>query len=190
MFGYFNGSSLMRCTHCGRTMRPEALAKHQKLCTAENPMKGGTGVGGGGGAGAAAAAIAARSAAGGIGGGAGGGAGGAPSEYADEEQVLEECAHCGRKMRAEALAKHNRVCTADKPMKPIRSSGAAAPSAPAVSAGAASGSSAAAGSGGSPPVPAPPSVPRPGGGAPRRGSVPGGHKPGAAGVRGALHVIM
>lgn len=52
---------------------------------------GAAGTGGGGGA-----LPAGRSVGGGMGGG-GGGAG--PSEYADEDQVLEACEHCGRKMR-------------------------------------------------------------------------------------------
>ena len=56
MSDIYNGFSLMKCNHCGRTMRPEALVRHQKACTAENPMKGAGG--------AAAAAAAAKSAGG------------------------------------------------------------------------------------------------------------------------------
>jgi len=37
--------SLDRCPHCSRTFRPEALAKHQKMCTAERPFRqAGTGL--------------------------------------------------------------------------------------------------------------------------------------------------
>jgi len=37
--------SLERCPHCDRTFRPEALARHNKTCTASNPFrKAGTGL--------------------------------------------------------------------------------------------------------------------------------------------------
>ena len=97
-------------------LRPEALGKHQKLCTADNPMKTGTGAGAGNNLG-----LAART--GGGGGGVGVGGGGGPSEYADgEQEELEQCINCGRRMRPDALVKHGRLCTADKPMKALKSS--------------------------------------------------------------------
>ena len=39
------------------------------------------------------------------------------------------CEHCNRTFREEALLRHQRVCTADKPMKPIRKASAATPAA-------------------------------------------------------------
>lgn len=35
-----------------------------------------------------------------------------------EKEVLESCAHCGRRFKPEALKIHNRSCTAEKPAKP------------------------------------------------------------------------
>ncbi|KAG2482453.1 hypothetical protein HYH03_018622 [Edaphochlamys debaryana] len=132
MFGAYNGVSLTPCPNCGRTMRPEALKHHLKACTPDRPMgRQQAGAGGGGGAGAANAAAAARA--------GGGGGGGEYDEYGAGE--LEPCAHCGRKMRPEALVKHNRMCTAAKPMKGL------APKAPAGGA-ARPGSSAGPGAGG------------------------------------------
>ncbi len=59
------------------------------------------GSGGAGGAGAARAAGYQPPSA--PGGGGGAGAGAPPSEYADGEQDLSECQHCGRKMRSAEL---------------------------------------------------------------------------------------
>ncbi|GFR40425.1 hypothetical protein Agub_g999 [Astrephomene gubernaculifera] len=111
MFGYYNGVSLMPCPNCGRTFRPEALRAHQKACTPDKPMaRPGAPLAGGGGGAAA--------------GGGGGGGGGGPSEYDDGSGgELEMCANCGRKMRPDALVKHQRMCTAAKPMKPLRAAG-------------------------------------------------------------------
>lgn len=38
-FDSYNYTALMPCNHCGRTFKPEALAHHAKVCTAENPFK-------------------------------------------------------------------------------------------------------------------------------------------------------
>ncbi|KAF5841482.1 hypothetical protein DUNSADRAFT_12647 [Dunaliella salina] len=106
MCGAFNDKSLMRCKHCGRSMRPDALSKHQRLCTAESPMKGGGGgspsAGGGGGGGGSSSSSPAAVAGAGVPGmtmGSSSGNGG-PAEYADEGgEDLEECEHCNRRMR-------------------------------------------------------------------------------------------
>ncbi|GIL72949.1 hypothetical protein Vretimale_4597 [Volvox reticuliferus] len=142
MSAYFNGASLMPCPNCGRTMRPDALRAHMKACTADKPMarSAAAAAAGGGGAGG-----------GGFGGGrsAAGGGGGGPSEYDElDPGELELCANCGRKMRPDALAKHQRMCTADKPMKPLRTPGGPSPTAGRPASGAVPGRAAGGGNGG------------------------------------------
>lgn len=82
-----------------------------QACTAENPMKGGGG-GGGGGAGGGAKPGAAPKAGGGssLGGEHGGGVG---DEYGGGDEELEPCGNCGRKMRPDALVKHQKVWTGE-----------------------------------------------------------------------------
>mmetsp|Transcript_16 Transcript_16/g.48 ORF Transcript_16/g.48 Transcript_16/m.48 type:complete len:421 (-) Transcript_16:227-1489(-) len=40
MESYFEKASLAQCPNCGRTFNWEALERHKKTCTADNPMKG------------------------------------------------------------------------------------------------------------------------------------------------------
>ena len=169
MSNIYNGFSLMKCAHCGRSMRPDALTRHQKACTADKPMKSAAG------GGAASTSAGPPPSGGGSSAPTGGGRGtpgpaSTPSEQPDEEEELEQCAHCGRSMRAEALAKHSRVCTADKPMKSVKKSSAppplSSPEPPKPSSSAAASVS-----------PSPPPQPRPSGGGGRRSTNSGETEP-------------
>ncbi|GAX82949.1 hypothetical protein CEUSTIGMA_g10376.t1 [Chlamydomonas eustigma] len=108
MSDVYNGRSLMQCAHCGRTMRPDALVRHQNACTAEKPMK------------SAATRPSASEAAAAAGGGSSRGRD--PSEQPEGDMEMDQCDNCGRRMRPDALLKHNKVCTPDKPMKAVPSS--------------------------------------------------------------------
>uniref|UniRef100_A0A7S3VI84 C2HC/C3H-type domain-containing protein n=1 Tax=Dunaliella tertiolecta TaxID=3047 RepID=A0A7S3VI84_DUNTE len=100
--------------------RPDALSKHQKLCTADSPMKGGgggtsAGAGGGSSSGSGGAGAPERM----MGSSSNSTGNGGPAEHAEGGEPLEECEHCNRRMRPDALSKHQRICTADKPMKGV-----------------------------------------------------------------------
>jgi len=85
---------------------------------------------------------------------------------------MDECANCGRRMRAEALAKHNKVCTPDKPMKSVKRS-SASPSAAPAAADSGTPPRPPAACPGLPIAPSPPPLPRPLGAGARRPTHPG-----------------
>eukprot|EP00967_Tisochrysis_lutea_P013330 scaffold14899_cov18-Tisochrysis_lutea.AAC.1 len=80
--------------------RPDALSKHQKLCTADSPMKGGgggtsAGAGGGSSSGSGGAGAPERM----MGSSSNSTGNGGPAEHAEGGEPLEECEHCNRRMR-------------------------------------------------------------------------------------------
>ena len=82
------GAELDECEHCGRSFNAAAFARHQRLCTAEKPMK----------------RVAARKPT------AAPPATASPAAAAGDAGSTAACSTCGRTFAAAALARHEAVC--------------------------------------------------------------------------------